>query len=50
MIYRMDMELNVMIDAFMLFNEFEVYVMPEDQTAIENLRMNFDLMMQHVMH
>lgn len=44
----MDMSINVMVEAFTLFHEFEIYVSPEDLGRIESLRYNFDRMIEHV--
>lgn len=43
----MDMDLNVMVDAYLLLIEFGIFVSDEDQKEVDNLRYNFDKMLQH---
>lgn len=44
LILRMDMEITVMVEAYLLFNEFGIHVTQDDHLQIDNLRFNFDRM------
>lgn len=44
----MDMRLNTMVDAYNTFQEFDIFVSPEDQQEVESLRYNFDRMIKRV--
>lgn len=44
---KMEMDLMVMVDAYLLFIDFGIFVSKEDQQEVDSLRYNFDKMIQH---
>lgn len=37
-----------MVDTYILFGDFNIFVSKDDQTQVDNLRFNFDQMLAHV--
>lgn len=44
----MDMEITIMVEAFVLFVDYGIFVTHEDALQIDNLRFNFDKMIENV--
>lgn len=44
----MDIDLSVMVEAYVLFYKFDIHISKDDYDKVEGLRYSFDTMIDHV--